>query len=194
MGDTDFFVPDEKRNRLVHVYAPEDINNPAPQSLPGQPSWKISETMYFGIPFEYLGRPGRRESGGGGLFSSPADYLRYASAIALGGELGGVRILGEETVKLHFTNLMPDLGLEAFEAAFGPSAKFMQFAGGFGIKLEGDGSGKPDYAFWGGAANTFFWVDRDREIAGLFFSHISPPRYNVIEDIEQAVDLAFEKN
>ena len=194
MGDTDFFVPDEKRNRLVHVYAPEDINNPAPQSLPGQPSWKISETMYFGAPFEYLGRPGRRESGGGGLFSSPADFLRYASAIALGGELGGVRILGEETVKLHFTNLMPDLGLEAFEAAFGPSAKFMQFAGGFGIKLEGDGSGKPDYAFWGGAANTFFWVDRDREIAGLFFSHISPPRYNVIEDIEQAVDLAFEKN
>jgi len=193
MKDTDFWVPEEKRNRLVHVYAPEDINNAAPSSLSGQPSWKISETPYFGIPFEYLGRPGRMESGGGGLFSSASDYLRYASAIALGGELGGVRILSAETVKLHFTNLMPDLGLEAFEAAFGPSAQFMQFAGGFGIKLEADGSGASDYAFWGGAANTFFWIDREKQIAGLFFSHISPPRYNVIEDIEQAVDLAFER-
>ena len=194
MNDTDFFVAEEKRNRFVRVYAPEDINNAAPPSLAGQPSWKISETLYFGLPFDLFGRQsGRRESGGGGLFSSASDYLRYASAIALGGELDGVRILNAETVELHFTNLMPNLGLEAFEANFGPSAQFMQFAGGFGIKLESDGSGAADYAFWGGAANTFFWIDRDKGISGLFFSHISPPRYNVIEDIEQAVDLAFEK-
>ena len=86
MNDTDFFVAEEKRNRFVRVYAPEDINNAAPPSLAGQPSWKISETLYFGIPFDLFGRQsGRRESGGGGLFSSASDYLRYASAIALGG-------------------------------------------------------------------------------------------------------------
>ena len=28
--------------------------------------------------------------------------------------------------------------------------------------------------FWGGAASTFFWVDRDRELAGVQFTQLMP--------------------
>ena len=71
------------------------------------------------------------------------------------GELNGVRIVNRETAALHFKDLMPDLGLEAFRANFGEAASYMKFGGGLGIKMEEDGSGSADYYFWGGAANTF---------------------------------------
>ena len=99
------------------------------------------------------------DSGGGGMYSTAQDFLKYAEMVANGGVLNGVRYLSAETAAIHFQDLMPELGLEAFEVAFGEAAQYMKFGGGFGIKLEEDGSDRADYYFWGGAANTFFWID-----------------------------------
>jgi CubicO group peptidase (beta-lactamase class C family) len=85
---------------------------------------------------------------------------------------------------------MPSLGLEAFAAGFGDAARYMKFGGGFGIKMEEDNSNKADYYFWGGAANTFFWIDGEDKSVGAFFTHIAPPRYNMSNQIEQLVDEA----
>ena len=39
-------------------------------------------------------------SGGGGLVSTAADYMRFSQMLLNGGELEGVRILGKKTVEL----------------------------------------------------------------------------------------------
>ena len=155
MVNTDFYVPDNKRVQMPRIYGPATPNNPAPL-IEGDPiEWKISEALYFGSPFEWIGRKTPLDSGGGGLFSSSNDFLQYAQMVANFGELNGVRIVNRETAALHFKDLMPDLGLEAFRANFGEAASYMKFGGGLGIKMEEDGSGSADYYFWGGAANTF---------------------------------------
>jgi methyl acetate hydrolase len=50
-------------------------------------------------------------SGGGGLYSTAGDYLRFMRALLRGGELDGERILRPETVELAFTDHMAMLGL-----------------------------------------------------------------------------------
>ena len=190
MTDTAFMVAPGKRNRFARIYAPASLKDPAPSFEGDDITWQIAETLYFGATYDQLGHPRSWDRGGGGLFSTANDFVKYAQAIANGGELNGVRVLKEETANLHFQDLMPGLGLEAFRTAFGDAAAFMKYGGGYGIKMEEDGSGKADYYFWGGAANTFFWIDGEDHSAGAFFTHIAPPRYNMSDQIEQLVDEA----
>ena len=190
MDNTAFYVPDDKRALIPRVYGPATPNNPAPLIRDDPVKWQISEAKYFGRDFEQIGRKGKYDSGGGGLFSSSKDFLQYTQMVANYGELNGVRILKAETAALHFKDLMPDLGLEAFRANFGDAASYMKFGGGLGIKVEEDGSDGIDYYFWGGAANTFFWIDGEDQSVGAFFTHIAPPRYNMTDQIEEIVDRA----
>lgn len=190
MTSTDFYVPDDMRARMPRVYGPATPNNPAPLIEDDPIEWQISEALYFGRPYDQIGRKTTLDSGGGGLFSTSSDFLQYAQMVANYGELDGTRILKRETAELHFQDLMPNLGLEAFRANFGDAANFMKFGGGFGIKMEEDGSGETDYYFWGGAANTFFWIDGEDQSVGAFFTHIAPPRYNMTDQIEDIVDQA----
>src|ERR1019366_8363486 len=50
---------------------------------------------------------GRFLSGGGGLLSTPADYLRFAQMLLNGGELDGTRVLKRESVSMMTRNLLP---------------------------------------------------------------------------------------
>ena len=112
----------------------------------------------------------------------PLLWTIFGTGVANLGELEGIEPDG-----------MPGLGLEAFRAAFGEAAASMKFGGGYGIRMKDDGSGSADYYFWGGAANTFFWVDADDGITGTFFTHIAPIRYNLIDQIEEIIDEAREQ-
>ena len=96
------------------------------------------------------------DNGGGGLWSSAEDYLKFTSLIGAKGLWRGERILSEEAVKKQTSNLLPGLGLEAFEAQFGNAASMMAFGGGLGIKRESVSSDQVDYYFWGGMCNTAF--------------------------------------
>ncbi len=51
--------------------------------------------------------PTRLFSGGGGLVSTAADYLRFGQMLLNGGELDGVRILSPATVPRMTTNALP---------------------------------------------------------------------------------------
>ena len=78
MIDTGFYVPAAKLGRLVE--APE----------PRSPQFDVT-------------RPRRLLSGGGGLVSTAADYLRFCQMLLNGGELDGARILRPETIQLMTT-------------------------------------------------------------------------------------------
>ena len=93
MKDTAFYVPAEKRSRFVTMYKGNEKGEMVP-STGGN---------------EYSSQPGMA-SGGGGSVSTAEDYYRFATMLANGGELNGVRILAPSSVGLMSSNhLAPHL-------------------------------------------------------------------------------------
>ena len=86
MVDTGFPSPTAQRDRLASLY----VANPAD----GQ---RLKFDALGAVPTE----PPPFLSGGGGLVSTAADYLRFAEMLRRGGELDGVRLLGSRTVRVH---------------------------------------------------------------------------------------------
>jgi len=80
MNDTAFYVRDHDRERLAHLYTRVDDQLVDTTDAPSSPP-------LF-------------ESGGGGLYSTAPDYLRFARMLLQGGELDGARILRPESVSL----------------------------------------------------------------------------------------------
>ena len=120
-------------------------------------------------------------SGGGGLVSTSADYLRFCQMLVNGGELDGVRILGRKTVELMAANHLPGGGSMtefAMPGGFGE----VGFTGmGFGLTVAtnlgpektGVVSSKGDFT-WGGYASTIFWVDPAEDLAVIFMTQLIP--------------------
>lgn len=84
MGDTGFFVPKDKKNRLAQYYDVSEDGVFTPHT-----------DNHLG---EYFGEDVAFESGGAGLVSTLDDYGRFASMMVHGGEYKGKRILGSRTV------------------------------------------------------------------------------------------------
>lgn len=171
--------------KLAKMYAPASAAAPAIGRIKeGGVDWKLAESgsLQNCMP--------KRDSAGGGMYASTNDYLRYLSMMANGGSFEGKQIIKEEVAAIQFTNLVPGLGLEAFEENFGEAAEFMTFGGGFGIKSEPTNSSEVDYYFWGGLFNTFFWIDPRDASVGVFSTHHFPVQYNIIDDVEDIVDAA----
>ena len=152
MKDTAFNVPPEKMSRLATVYESALKDG----KLVPQPHANGVNTVP-GLP-----------SGGGGLYSTAGDYLRFAQMLANGGSLGDVRILGPKTVEVMRTNhLAPNLRTGEFAIGF----QRMRAGFGFGYDvavfddpaLIGVPVGKGTF-LWDGAAATFFWVDPTNDI------------------------------
>ena len=77
MNETFFNVPEDKKHRVATIYARDSQGNMIPYDAGDM----------FGI-----------EMGGGGLFSTVDDMMRFARMLMNGGELDGVRILKPETL------------------------------------------------------------------------------------------------
>jgi CubicO group peptidase (beta-lactamase class C family) len=134
-----------------------------------------------------------RDSGGGGMVGTAADYLRFAQMLLNGGELDGVRILSEESVqKMTSDHLGPEFGeapLATIVQAFGvpPAEAVLAFQGiGFGycgsVVRDGAGNtvfGTPGQYSWGGAWSTDFWIDRPQKLVGLVLTQITVGTYPI---------------
>ncbi|MGK0170084.1 MAG: CubicO group peptidase (beta-lactamase class C family), partial [Gammaproteobacteria bacterium] len=118
-------------------------------------------------------------SGGGGLVSTAADYLRFARMLLNKGELDGVRILRRTTVERMTRNeLSGDLpSLGALEDS-GDSMTGIGFGLIGAIMLDPARSafaGSPGDYCWGGAASTYFWVDPEEDMVVVFMTQLMPP-------------------
>jgi CubicO group peptidase (beta-lactamase class C family) len=117
-------------------------------------------------------------SGGGGLYSTAADYLRFTTMLLN----DGAPLLSSRTARYMRQNHLPGgVELEQFARPVGAFAE-TQFAGhGFGLGfsvLENPTevkilSSKGEIA-WGGAASTAFWVDPAERITAHFFTQLLP--------------------
>jgi CubicO group peptidase (beta-lactamase class C family) len=152
MGDTGFFVPEEKLDRFAAMY-----------SAPGEDGFSLLDAPATS-PFSRQEGP---LSGGVGLVSTTSDYLRFAQMLLNGGELEGVRLLNRETIHMMTTNQLPD---ELVPIKFPDPWPGTGYGLGFGVVVdpgqqtvwESEGM-----FFWGGHAGTSFWVDPKQELICL---------------------------
>jgi CubicO group peptidase (beta-lactamase class C family) len=122
-------------------------------------------------------------SGGGGAYSTAADYGRFMRALLRGGELDGTRILRPETVDLMFTHSLGGLSLpEMIKSANPllcndiPSPPVPDTWGlGLHIVLEDlPGMRHAGTGDWAGLTNCYYWIDRAAGVCGAVLTQVFP--------------------
>ena len=137
MVDTAFFVPVGELDRAARIHTTAEDGTLA-----------LSEN-----PVRTLSPAG--PSGGGGLYSTAGDYLRFMQMLLNNGELNGVRLLSPRTVEMMRTNHLLEQPLDTRPRGRG-------FSLGFEVVTDAAAAGEPyaDGTYrWGGAAGTWFWID-----------------------------------
>jgi len=118
---------------------------------------------------------GRMFSGGGGLLSTPNDFLRFAQMLLNGGELDGHRVLKRETVQLMLQNHVPAAALPVM---MDPAWTKGTYGFGYGgaVRLDADTSspGSPGMFRWAGYGTTFFWIDPKADLVAMVWSQYMP--------------------
>ncbi len=172
MVDTGFHVPPEKAQRLAACYAIGQLGRAvAPDSkLTLQDDPRTSS---------YL-QPPSFISGGGGLVSTAADYMRFARMLLGGGTLDGTRILGRKTVELMTVNHLPG-GVDLPQLSRSMFSEGAYNGVGFGLGLATTIAaaqtltlGSTGDFFWGGAASTFFVVDPREDMVIMLLTQLIP--------------------
>jgi CubicO group peptidase (beta-lactamase class C family) len=177
MVDTGFWVPDEQAHRLAANYAIPSLSPfPVPEDASGDDPVAVDDG---GEASPYRNRPALL-SGGGGLVSTAADYLRFCRMLANGGELDGARVLGPRTVAHMTTNQLPSGGdLASMGQPVFSETSFAGFGFGLGFSVllnpaRADVVGSPGEFAWGGAASTLFWVDPSEELIVIGLTQLMP--------------------
>lgn len=181
MTDTFFNVPPEKQARVVALHQRQQDGSfvePPPQ------------------PFQ----PVRFFSGGGGLYSTASDYLKFERMVLGGGKLGNKRILRSETVDEMSRNQIGDLTLVQLKSSVPQLAKdpiripgsLDKFGLGFGINAKPvEGGRSAGSLAWAGIFNTFFWIDPPRKTCAVVLMQVLPfsddAAISAVEQFERAV-------
>jgi methyl acetate hydrolase len=150
------------------------------------------------VPFEILEDP-EFVLAGGGLYSTVSDYLRFARLILAGGELDGVRVLSAETVRTMAANHIGELTAPGWRSANPVLSNDVDFFPGmvqrwglsFLINAEATPEGRaPGSLAWAGLANTYYWIDPTRQVAGVFATQVLPffdrPALDTFRAVERA--------
>jgi CubicO group peptidase (beta-lactamase class C family) len=163
MEDTGFYVPEAKLDRFAAMYGPAESGGMELLDAPAT------------SPFL---KPPRGLSGGAGLVSTAADYMRFIQMLLNGGELEGIRLLGRKTVELMTINHLPD---EMIPIRVEPHTLHgCGFGLGFRVLVDVAQCGRlgTEGEFgWGGAASTSFFVDPKEDLVGLLLTQLMPSRH-----------------
>ena len=152
MNDTGFSVRVENANRYSKVYEFGDDGD----------LQAIEKVHAATGPLSFF------HSGGGGLQSTAADYLRFCQMVLNDGELDGVRLLGRKTVELMTMNHISDDWQPSNRTGTG-------FGLGFSVitdVAETHTLGSVGTCSWGGMASTTFWIDPVEELIGVFMTQL----------------------
>ncbi len=168
MHDTHFYLPAEKADRLVTLYADPEGAGVAP----AQGDEGIIRLDNPNFPVE-----GARAhfSGGGGLSSTALDYANFLYMLLNDGEFNGKRLLSRKSIELMRTSRSDRDGDGA--ADFGLGLQIVESLDR-GTELASVGA----YS-WGGFFYTYFWVDPQEQLITIFLSQVVYPVHSGIRDI-----------
>jgi CubicO group peptidase (beta-lactamase class C family) len=167
MKDTAFYPTQDRMPRVVTLYE----RKPSGLSRIDTPAWLATKTLFSG----------------GGLWSTPEDYMHFAQMLVNSGQLNGKRLLSPRTVDLMSSNHVGDLFASAAARNKGM---------GFGLTVEvvmdavAANRRESNGSFgWDGAFGTHFWVDRKEQLVGLLM--VQESNGPLMRDFENAVMQAI---
>lgn len=142
----------------------------------------------------YYTAEGKIFSGGGGLLSTVWDYLRFTQMLLSGGELGGRRVLKQETVALMMQNHIPQslipIKLPGFD--WPPGRCGFGYGGAVRVDSVGTFPGSQVIYRWAGAATTFFWIDSKADLVAMVWTQYDGfDVWSIETDFERLVYAAF---
>jgi CubicO group peptidase (beta-lactamase class C family) len=159
MVDTAFWVPPEKLARLI------------------DPPVGAASVL---LPDRDVSKPTTLFSGGGGLVSTAADYLRFCQMLLNGGELDGVRILSPATVRrMSTSSLPPGIRFAGFNSGYVGPRGGSTWGLGFAVRSDAAWSLAPGSVgsyTWSGAWGTYFWVDPAEQLVAVQLIQVTPER------------------
>jgi len=179
MSDTGYKLRPETEARLVTIHQRGEDG-------------KFSLVEWKGQPEKVL------EFGGGGLYSTAGDYLKFVRMILNKGTGNGNQILKPETVELMSKNAMGDLRVTMLKTTNPARSVDAEFFPGlpkswglsFMINEETAPTGRPAGSLaWAGLYNTFFWIDPRNGIGGVYMAQVLP----FVDEKTLAPFYAFEK-
>lgn len=172
MRDTGFEVPAEKRSRQVTF----DVRQPDGSLKPVAPK----------------SRGGAWPSGGGGLYSTPADYVRFAQMLLNRGELGGVRLLSPKMVELMTQDHLH--GIPKPTKIYPVSDGF-----GYGVEIRTDVArsqwlGSVGTFGWNGASTAYCSMDPKEGLISMVWSQHTPnSEFELFERFNNLVYQALDE-
>jgi CubicO group peptidase (beta-lactamase class C family) len=164
MSDTAFKITPAMRERLVAMHA------------------RGADGTLGPIEFEMVQEP-EFHMGGGGLYATGRDYLKFMQMILNKGRGNGNQVLKADTVALMSQNSMGDLNVTKMVSAT-PSLTndvdlypdmVKKWGLSFLINTAATAEGRSAGSLaWAGLANTYFWIDPARDIAGVILMQLLP--------------------
>jgi CubicO group peptidase (beta-lactamase class C family) len=183
MVDTGFHVPPEKASRLAACYVATPEGRMQLQDDP-------QTSKYLQAP-SFV-------SGGGGLVSTTADYLRFCRMLLKGGMLDDTRLLSPKTLELMTANHLPGgKDLTEMSVSLFSEAGYSGVGFGLGFAVTTDPArtlipGTVGDFSWGGMASTCFWIDPREQLIVIFMTQLMPSTlYNLRRELRTLVYSAF---
>jgi methyl acetate hydrolase len=164
MSDTGFKIGQSQRNRLVGMHQRDEDGSLAP------------------IPFELEQEP-EFHMGGGGLYGTAGDYIKFTQMILNKGRGNGNQVLKPETVAMMGQNHIGDLNKTKMISAVAFATNDVDLFPGmvkkwglsFMINTAKTPEGRsPGSLFWAGLANTYYWIDPSRDVTGVILMQLLP--------------------
>ena len=161
MTDTGFGIGAAQRQRLAKVHArTADGVVSTDTELPQDPEFHM---------------------GGGGLYATVGEYLKFTQMILNGGTFGGARVLAAATVDTMARNAMGSLVCNPMKTADAALSHDVDFVSGmkwglsFLINPQKLPTGRSANSLaWAGLANSYFWIDRTRGVTGVYATQLLP--------------------
>ncbi|MBR0689707.1 beta-lactamase family protein [Bradyrhizobium manausense] len=164
MSDTGFKITDDMRKRLVGMHA------------------RGEDGQLAAIPFELEQNP-EFHMGGGGLYSTAADYIKFTQMILNKGRGNGNQVLKAETIAMMSQNQMGDLNMTKMTTAapiytndvdlYPDQAKKWGLSFMINTAKTAEGRSAGSLA-WAGLANTYYWIDPVRDVTGVILMQLLP--------------------
>jgi methyl acetate hydrolase len=164
MPDTGFKLGDAQRERLVGMHA------------------RGRDGSLKSVAFEVEQEP-EFHMGGGGLYGTAGDYIKFTQMILNRGRGNGNQILKADTVALMGQNHIGELNMTRMSSAI-PSASndvdlFPDIAKKWGLSFlintaktpEGRSAGS---LAWAGLPNAYYWIDPARDVTGVIMMQLLP--------------------
>ena len=164
MSDTGFKIGEAQRQRLVGMHQRNADGSLTP------------------IPFELEQEP-EFHMGGGGLYGTAGDYLKFCQMILNKGKGNGNQVLKPETVATMGQNHIGEINMGKLTSAVAFATNDVdlypdmvkKWGLSFLINTAKTPEGRsPGSLAWAGLANTYYWIDPARDVAGVILMQLLP--------------------